>query len=240
MHAHQTPQPSDPAPLCANPEVNSQKLIENLEDAPDYPRAIAVADFADIYPYLDNAETESEIGGLDESDKMTLAMSILADHREDFREAMIEAIENKAQSIMASLSPKDMLEILAKAKQDEAREEDSKADILSTPFALSSHVAMLRAVLVSNTGESIHLGDYNSDDPDDQEACRFTIQEKTADGWSDLERCSYCGLLPANADRQTKMRYLQGLVHAIRHDIYENISQICKKYSWKKPDSTQI
>jgi hypothetical protein len=85
-----------------------------------------------------------------------------------------------------------------------------------------------------NIGEG-WSGDYNSDDPDDENLLRFHVLRLNGKGeWEDVEDASYCTRIPANIPDDDLHRAAKIIMDATYGK--RNIKKICEHLSWITPD----
>src|SRR5512137_1675091 len=79
-------------------------------------------------------------------------------------------------------------------------------------------------------------GDYNPDDPDDEELLRFYVSvfDPELQEWVDVDDASYCTLFRESASDDLKsaaLRYIMGVVY---DDVVEkrSIKGMCESLSW--------
>lgn len=97
-------------------------------------------------------------------------------------------------------------------------------------------------VVLEFIGEGWH-GDYNADDPLDDELARLSVYRRVAGEWQECDDASYCTALPwkaINKDRDSK-----GLTHRllcqIMNEVYDEALQneckrTCERLSWLDED----
>ncbi len=83
-------------------------------------------------------------------------------------------------------------------------------------------------------------GDYNPDDPDDENLLRFDVYIKRDGDWEAVEDASYCTRMPADTDPEILKRALKLLLkeytNALRADPYASVKKMGEGYSWMSPE----
>jgi hypothetical protein len=91
----------------------------------------------------------------------------------------------------------------------------------------------------ANIGEGWD-GDYNPDDPEDDNLLRFYVQFKTNGAWEDVDSASYCTQTPVD----TPEPVLHALLTLMMDRIYDGAAQFagdlhlkrpCEELSWIEP-----
>ena len=91
-------------------------------------------------------------------------------------------------------------------------------------------------------------GDYNEDDPEDEELLRFTVYvdesrkdevfcEPAFDNWYAVSDGSYCTRLPNSLSNEQKEQALRILMQEVLHalDSDESVKKACEYLSWMEP-----
>lgn len=96
-------------------------------------------------------------------------------------------------------------------------------------------------------GEGL-CGDYNPDNPEDQELLRFDVYIKKNpepwdnpdDRWCEVEDASYCTLIPTNTSEEILEKALRYIFSEYRDVIkdnnYPSVKKIGERLSWISPD----
>ena len=96
-------------------------------------------------------------------------------------------------------------------------------------------------------GEGLY-GDYNPDNPEDQELLRFDVYIKknpkpwdnSDDGWREVEDASYCTLIPINTSEEILEKALRYIFSEYRDVIkdnnYPSVKKLGERLSWISPD----
>ena len=71
-----------------------------------------------------------------------------------------------------------------------------------------------------NAGEG-HNGDYNPDDPNDENLLRFAVSIFNGESWEEVDDASYCTRIRANADDEQLARTLYYIFREYRNVIDE-------------------
>lgn len=223
--------------ITNSPDDTTDSIVETLEQEPSYPRAIAICDYADIQPFIFN---DNSTLMLDDDQQITLAMRLIADNRDDIREAMVRAITDECENIWNrfSNSPdlEDDIQVLL------AEEGDTNADahphmkepslIFSPPFQIGEHPETYVVEINTNTEEGLNGGDYDPENPEETEAMRFTLLKKIGfNQFEQVERCSYATLIPATAPLSRLIAFYTGLSYALQNSDGSNIVRICREYT---------
>lgn len=84
-------------------------------------------------------------------------------------------------------------------------------------------------VQFENLGEG-HCGDYNPDDPDDENLLRFTVY---MDG-EEVEDASYCTTIPANTDVIVVTKAAERILKEVYDPLQAgySIKKLCETLSW--------
>lgn len=84
-------------------------------------------------------------------------------------------------------------------------------------------------------------GDYNPDDPDDEELLRFDVYIKASEAsqsenwwWEQIEDASYCTRFPASATPEQRAKGLEIIMDAVYERAMEgeSIKKLCERLSW--------
>ena len=90
-------------------------------------------------------------------------------------------------------------------------------------------------VIWENIGEG-HCGDYDEDNPDDENLLRFTVYVNENGKWKEVDDSSYCTHVSANTDNDELMALLHILMEefydVLHHDIYASIKKLAERMSW--------
>jgi len=87
-----------------------------------------------------------------------------------------------------------------------------------------------------NLGEGWN-GDYNEDDPDDENLLRFDVDIKQDGEWFAVDDASYCTQIPVTTDHETLKKLLEYIMAEIEEPLQSehSIKKICEKLSWIEP-----
>ena len=81
-------------------------------------------------------------------------------------------------------------------------------------------------------GEGWH-GDYNPDDPEDDELLRFDIYKATKHGWEALDDGSYCTRTPTSTPEDVQLRLLVYLLDALYTPVMQGeYKRRAEEMSW--------
>ncbi len=82
-------------------------------------------------------------------------------------------------------------------------------------------------------------GDYDPDDPDDENFLRFDIFALERGEWEEVPNGSFCTLFPASAPVRKKIAALEKIIEEVYEPIKENssIKRIAGRLSWIEPNS---
>lgn len=90
-------------------------------------------------------------------------------------------------------------------------------------------------VIWENIGEGIN-GDYDEDDPEDENLLRFTVYVNDDGEWIEVDNASYCTRVSADKDNEYLMVLLNLLMHEfydVLHDnIYHSVKKLAEAMSW--------
>lgn len=93
-------------------------------------------------------------------------------------------------------------------------------------------------VIWENIGEG-HCGDYNEDDPEDENLLRFTVfvkDDNIGEDWIEVDDSSYCTMITADTDDDKLMKLLNVLMdefyEVLHYDIYGSVKKIGERMSW--------
>lgn len=119
--------------------------------------------------------------------------------------------------------------------------------------ALFSDGALLRACrdAISFSKENVKVswvrigegysGDYDPDDPDDEELLRFDVDIKRNGVWEEVGDASYCTLVPVSTELNKKIFLLRILLNnyynEINNDPYRSVKKMGEWLSWISPDT---
>jgi len=81
-------------------------------------------------------------------------------------------------------------------------------------------------------------GEYNPNDPNDQEYLRFYISKQSPNGtWENLDDGSFCTLFPVSASHEQKEKALVLIIDKVFDEIQRggSIKKICEELSWISP-----
>ncbi len=88
-----------------------------------------------------------------------------------------------------------------------------------------------------NLGEG-WSGDYDEDDPDDQNLLRFDVSKRGPDGeWEEVPDASYCTRMPADTDTHILENALLHIMDTIYDDVsnHGKAKRLCESLSWISP-----
>ena len=83
-------------------------------------------------------------------------------------------------------------------------------------------------VIWENIGEGYN-GDYDEDDPEDENLLRYTVYVKDNGEWREVDDASYCTLVPADTDKEYLMKLLEILMDEFYDVLHDNIDSSVKK-----------
>jgi hypothetical protein len=90
-------------------------------------------------------------------------------------------------------------------------------------------------VIWENIGEG-WSGDYDEDDPEDENLLRFTVYVNDDGQWTEVDDSSYCTHVSANTDNDELMRLLNVLMNefynVLHYDIYASVKKLGERMSW--------
>ena len=90
-------------------------------------------------------------------------------------------------------------------------------------------------VIWENIGEGYN-GDYDENDPDDENLLRFTVYVKDDDVWNEVDDSSYCTNVSADTDDDELMALLHILMtefyDVLHYDIYASVKKLGERMSW--------
>ena len=90
-------------------------------------------------------------------------------------------------------------------------------------------------VIWENIGEGWN-GDYDEDDPDDENLLRFTVYVNDNKEWIEVDDSSYCTRVSANTDNEELMALLHILMEefydALHDNIYTSVKKLGERMSW--------
>lgn len=221
--------------ITNSPDDTTDSIVETLEQEPSYPRAIAICDYADIQPFIFN---DNSTLMLDDDQQITLAMRLIADNRDDIREAMVRAITAECENIWNrfSNSPdlEDDIQVLLAEEGDANAHPRMKEPtlIFSPPFRIGEHPETYVIEINTSTEEGINGGDYDPVNPEETEAMRFTLLKKTGfNEFEQVEQCSYATLIPTISPLSRFIAFYTGLSYALQNSDGSNIVRICREYT---------
>lgn len=83
-------------------------------------------------------------------------------------------------------------------------------------------------------------GDYDPDDPDDENLLRFDVYIRREGNWEAVEDASYCTRMPADTKPEILKRALELLLKeytdVLRSDPYASVKKLGEGYSWMSPE----
>lgn len=83
-------------------------------------------------------------------------------------------------------------------------------------------------------GEGI-AGDFNPDDPEDEELLRFDVSrwDNESCAWEEVPDASYCTLVPVGASHEQKLNGLQSIMSEVFEPVMEkhSIKKLCERLS---------
>lgn len=145
-------------------------------------------------------------------------------------------------SELTNLSEDALIEMMSTAKEEEEEEPPSQTVILIRPdeeTPVSIRNTKLR-VDWYESGEGYH-GDYNPNDPEDEELLRFDVYVKRPETheWEEVDDASYCTTVPANTDVEALTKTLQVIFDEYNEviDDYINgasVKKLGERLSWIK------
>lgn len=90
-------------------------------------------------------------------------------------------------------------------------------------------------VVWENIGEG-YCGDYDEDNPEDENLLRFTVFVKDDGEWREVDDSSYCTMVTADTDNDKLMELLNVLMdefyEVLHYDIYGFVKKIGERMSW--------
>ena len=90
-------------------------------------------------------------------------------------------------------------------------------------------------VIWENIGEG-HCGDYDEDNPEDENLLRFTVFVEDSGKWREVDDSSYCTMITADTDNDKLMELLNVLMdefyEVLHYDIYGSVKKIGERMSW--------
>ena len=90
-------------------------------------------------------------------------------------------------------------------------------------------------VIWENIGEG-HFGDYDEDDPEDENLLRFTVYVKENSKWNEVDDASYCTMVKADTDNDELMLLLHVLMNefyeVLHYDIHASVKKLGERMSW--------
>jgi len=91
-----------------------------------------------------------------------------------------------------------------------------------------------------NLGEGLS-GDYNPDDPEDENLLRFDVSKLENGEWVEVPDASYCTLFSANASDENKQEGLRILMDNIYEEVRagHSIKKLCERLSWISPETME-
>lgn len=86
-----------------------------------------------------------------------------------------------------------------------------------------------------NLGEG-HCGDYDEDDPEDENLLRYDVYVFDEDSWEAVDDASYCTQISADTDNEELMRLLGILMDefydVLHYDISTSVKKLGERMSW--------
>jgi len=91
-------------------------------------------------------------------------------------------------------------------------------------------------VEMENIGEG-KIGDFDPDDPTDENFLRFYISERKNGNWIEIEDASYCTLIPADTEREILSKLLTLILDRVSSAIKsgDSVKKLCEELSWIEP-----
>lgn len=90
-------------------------------------------------------------------------------------------------------------------------------------------------VIWENIGEG-HCGDYNEEDPEDENLLRFSVFVQEDNSWVEVDDASYCTNVNANTDKDRLYELLNVLMdefyEILHYDIHSSVKRLAERMSW--------
>ena len=90
-------------------------------------------------------------------------------------------------------------------------------------------------VIWENIGEGYN-GDYDEEDPEDDNLLRFTVYVKEDECWMQVDDSSYCTYVTADTDNEKLMELLNVLMvefyNVLHYDIYASVKKLGETMSF--------
>lgn len=88
-----------------------------------------------------------------------------------------------------------------------------------------------------NIGEGLS-GDFDSSNPADLNLLRFTVYERGAQGWQEIDSASYCTRVPADTPQPKLIELLGRILGEVEAaiDSGASVKRTCEELSWLDPE----